>query len=300
MTRFRSISVIVPTLNDASVAATVQSILANEPPLPFELFVAGRDESGRLRAFPRVRFLDTGRPRIPSAARNLAAAQAAGDLFLFTDADCVVDRDWIAQALTAMGDEREVVGGGIRFPEDNYWELGDNVAVFHRCHVSGHPRPVRDYVGSNNLAVTRRAFEAVGGFDGELWIGEDWDFLKRLRAQGLGAWFEPGFAVTHHSGRTTRERLLEHARSYGAGYVKLLRRGTATSGRWRADRCGRWPLAAAAWSAARACSQTLRTFAGTPSMLRYLRVLPVVWLFHYARRREVFRVWHTPDTGTAQ
>ncbi len=289
MSRFRKVSVIIPTCNHPAIAEAVQSVLQSRTDAPFEVIVVGKDEDRQVPSDSRVRFLNTGAPILPSAGRNSGAAAALGDLLLFTDSDCVVDPIWIERACLAMREGREVLGGGIRFPEDNDWDLGDNVAIFHHLHVSCPPRVASSYLGSNNLAITREAFERVKGFNPTLWIGEDWDLLNRLRAAGFTVRFDPSFAVLHNSGRTSRERVIEHARSYGAGYAKLMKLGVIPTGRRRMDWLAKIPGLASFWSALRATWQTVRIFAGTPTMLNFARVASVVWLFHYERRREIFR-----------
>jgi GT2 family glycosyltransferase len=288
MSRFKQVSVIIPTLNHPAIADAVRSVLRNTTDVPFEVIVVGRDEPRRVPSDPRVRFVDTGAPVLPSAGRNRGADEAAGDLLLFTDSDCVADASWIRNAILAVDAERHVIGGGIRFPEDNLWDLGDNIAIFHGVHVSCRPRVTKSYLGSNNLAITREAFRKVGGFNPELWVGEDWDLLNRLRAAGFAVHFDPDCAVLHNSGRTSRQSVIEHARSYGDGYVKLMKQGVIPIGRGRVDGLAKFPPLAALWSALRATWQTARIFSA-PALWRYLRAAPVVWLFHYERRREIFR-----------
>jgi GT2 family glycosyltransferase len=290
VTRFRKVSVIVPTLNEESVVDTVQSIRANRPDIPFEICVVGRDEAGRLRDFSDVRFVDTGQRKLPSVSRNLGAARTDGDLLLFTDSDCVADQGWITGAAQALGADKHVVGGGIRFPEGNIWDLGDNLAVFHALHVSQPPRRVTGHVGANNLAITREAFQAVGGFNPDLWVGEDDDLQQRLRGRGYEIFFDPRFAVLHRSGRNDRASVVRHAVSYGEGYLTLLRGGYVPQAVRPGDRLARCPVVAAFWSAARAGAQTAAVFGSHPAFWRYLRAAPVVWLFYYARRRAIFRL----------
>lgn len=283
------VSVIIPSLDHPQVGDAVQSVLRSKPQTPFELLVVGLDEQRRVPRDPPVRFVDAGRRVLPGAARNLGASQAAGRILLFTDADCVVDAGWIDNAARVLSGDHPVAGGGIRFPEGSTWDLGDNIAVFHKLHVSCRARTENSYLGSNNLAVAKEAFDRVGGFNGDLWIGEDWDLLNRLRAAGIPVRFDPSFAVVHNSRRDTREKVVEHARSYGEGYAKLMEMGLIAAGPHRVDRLTHNPALAAAWSAVRALWRTAATYAGSPALLRYLRAAHVVFLFHYVRRREIFR-----------
>lgn len=45
----------------------------------------------------------------PAKARNAGIKEAAGDIFVFTDSDCICDRDWLRQ-ITAPYSENDIVG----------------------------------------------------------------------------------------------------------------------------------------------------------------------------------------------
>lgn len=284
-------SVIIPTNNRPCVGTAVRSILANTGAPPFEIIVVGRDDDGALPDDPRVRLLADPQPTRPGALRNRGAAAARGAWLLFTDSDCVADADWLAGAHAAVSERRPVVGGAIRFPRGNRWDLGDNLAIFHALHVTQRPHVVATYLGTNNLALRKSLFDAVGGFNPALFPDEDWDLLNRLRQAGETVYFDPRFAVEHRSERNSPAAVREHARGYARGFVSMLRRGSDTGSRRRADR---WVaghrLTAAWWSLQRATIQTAGVYLRHPPFWRFLPALPAVWLFYYTRRREILRL----------
>ena len=283
------VSILIPSDGRPSLADTLRSILASRTSAEYEIRVAGVADPAAGPDDPRIRYLPlTGLGT--GALRNRAAAASSGTVLLFTDSDCVVDPDWIERARSAVSASRPIVGGGIRFPENNRWDLGDNLAIFSSLHVSCPAHPVTGCLGTNNLAVWRPAFEAVRGFRDDLTVGEDWDFLNRARAAGLAVWFDPGFAVRHESGRTTAARVRDHARWYARGYRRLLDEAIVAAGRWRAERLfARIPPLAAAWSAGRAAAMTAGVYLWHPPFWKYLRAAPATWLFYYTRRRELLR-----------
>jgi len=284
------VSVIIPTNNNASITDAVESVLANPAVPPFEIIVVGRDDSHAVPKDDRVVFVEAADATSPSASRNAGAARATGAVLMFTDSDCIVDNNWIRNGAAALSGGGGIVGGAIRFAEDSRWDLGDNIAIFRKLHVSCRPRVVKDHLGTNNLAVTREVFDTVNGFDPAVpWPSEDLDFLNRLRERGVVIRFDPSFAVLHRSGRNTREAVVAHARSYGRGLAEMLSSGRMAPGPLRMDGVFGNAYAAAFWSALRAIWQTALIFTCNIRLLKYIRAFPAVWLFCYERRREIFR-----------
>ena len=291
------ISILIPSNGRPCLWDALRSIEAARGQVPFEVLVAGALPEPRCPPADHVRFLP-GEGLGTGAMRNLAARNARGSIFLFTDSDCIVDSNWIDRAAAAVTDAHPLVAGGIRFPESNAWDLGDNLAIFHGVHVSRPAGPATGHVGTNNLAVARTVFEAVGGFDDRLTVGEDGDFLDRARRAGHPVWFDPSFAVRHQSGRDTAAAVRAHARWYAEGYARLLAEGRVPGQPWRADRIlGRIPGGAAAWSALKAALGVLGVVLPHPPFWRYLRGVPGAGLFYYARRRELFRQWTDRPAG---
>jgi glycosyltransferase involved in cell wall biosynthesis len=132
-----------------------------------------------------VRWMDASDVLGPGAARNAGVKHARGDLLAFCDADDVVGPGWLA-ALGAALEDADVVAGVYDFRSLDG----------RRSDPSGDRTPEQDTslrpaatsqlgflpagLGAN-LAVRRKAFDAVGGFDEELLVGEDIDLCWRLQ-----------------------------------------------------------------------------------------------------------------------
>ena len=289
MARNEYISIIIPSNGQPCLWNALHSIENARGPTPFEVLVAGALPEPRLPLAEMVHFLP-GDGVGTGALRNLAVRAARGSILLFTDSDCIVDPDWIERAAAAVTPDHPVVAGGIRFPTGNNWDVGDNLAIFHGVHVSRRAGPAPGHVGTNNLAVARSVFEALNGFDDELTVGEDGDFLARARRAGHPLWFDPSFAVRHQSGRNSPGQVRAHARWYAEGYARLLAEGRLPGGPWRADRLlGQIPGAAPIWSAVKATAGVLRIVLPHPPFWRYIRGITRAWLFSHPRRSEVFR-----------
>ena len=87
------------------------------------------------------------------------------------------------------------------------------------------PGPV-DWISGACLAVRRRAWEAVGGFDEAFFMFlEDVDLCRRLHAAGWGVAYEPGGRVVHVEGAS---RASAPYRMIAAHHISLLRYGWRT------------------------------------------------------------------------
>lgn len=218
------VSVIIPNLNSLIIGRTMAALRAQEFELAqVEVLVVGLDEPGLVETDGFTHFISTGIPVPPAVARNIGAQEAKGDLFFFTDADCIPHRCWLKTLVGHYEDpEVGIVGGGVAFPSDGYWRLADNIATFHPyLHTS--PPGTRDQLPSLNLSFRRSIWDEVGSFDERYPrpAGEDADWTTRARLAGHTLHFEPEAMVTHCPARTTFGGLWHHAVNFGQYSVKM-------------------------------------------------------------------------------
>jgi len=172
--------------------------------------------------FPQVKLLRLD-PCGLSAARNAGAAAALGEILAFTDDDCAPDREWLLRLDRVFADGRFAAAGGPNLPpRPRSWRE----AVV--CAAPGAPSHVMlddaeaEHLPGCNLAVTRTAFEAVGGFDPRFHTaGDDVDFCWRLRDAGYRLGFAPGAFVWHWR-RPSIRAFLRQQIGYGAAEKMLI------------------------------------------------------------------------------
>jgi GT2 family glycosyltransferase len=158
-----------------------------------------------------------------SNARNAGAQLAQGDVLAFTDDDCQPDREWIARLRTVFQQGKFAAAGGPNLaPKPRSWQQ----AVV--CAAPGAPSHVMlddeeaEHLPGCNLAVTRTAFDAIGGFDPQFHTaGDDVDFCWRLRDAGFRLGFVPG-AFVWHQRRPTIDAFLRQQLGYGRAEHLLL------------------------------------------------------------------------------
>jgi GT2 family glycosyltransferase len=160
-----------------------------------------------------------------SAARNAGAEASNGEILAFTDDDCEPDREWLVRLRRVFLDGRYAAVGGPNLPPRprSWYE-----AVV--CAAPGAPSHVllddeeAEHLPGCNIAVTRAAFDAIGGFDPQFHTaGDDVDFCWRLRAAGFRLGFAPGAFVWHWR-RPSIRAFLKQQLGYGKAERLLIRK----------------------------------------------------------------------------
>jgi cellulose synthase/poly-beta-1,6-N-acetylglucosamine synthase-like glycosyltransferase len=159
----------------------------------------------------------------PAAARNLGAAHATGDVFAFTDSDCVPWPDWIEQLLKGFAENVVGVGGAYDIANPDSFlarMLHEEIGVRH-----DRSSDEVDFLGSFNVVYQRSAFEAAGGFDESFSkaSAEDNDLSYRLRDAGERLRFRREAVVAHYHPDTLWPYLRTQAR-HGYWRMKLYRK----------------------------------------------------------------------------
>jgi glycosyltransferase involved in cell wall biosynthesis len=219
-----SISVIIPTLNESTLAATLEA-LTKQSRMPDEIIVVGLDGSAITADYPMVRFIDTSKPVCAAAARNRGILSSRGDVLLLTDADCIPAPDWVERHATAQQAGLKIVGGGVALDGSNYWAQSDNVSMFHDF-VEQQPSGEKALLPTLNLSVHRSVIQTVGLLD-ESFPGaaaEDADWTIRMRLAGYTLKFEPGAVVRHAPARTQWSDVVTHWRSLGYSAIRVRQR----------------------------------------------------------------------------
>ena len=163
-------------------------------------------------------------------ARNVGAKFARGEVFIFCDADDVVAKGWLYHMGRAL-QRHDFVAGALeqeRLNERAPWRRpaftgSGAIALLYRPFAIGC-----------NIGVSRRAFEACGGFDESMRWGEDVDFSWRLQLQGYEMIDAPN-AVIHYRYRDEQRRATRQTVQYAKAHVHLYKK-------FARHGMPRWPL----------------------------------------------------------
>ncbi len=224
-----SYSVIVCTRNGKSRIDACLRAISEMSFGPFETIVIDDGSSDGTAAFVAERFPSVRLYSIPpsglSAARNKGAAMASGEILAFTDDDCEPDKEWIIRLDRAFQDSDIAAAGGPNLPPP---PKNPTEAVV--CSAPGAPSHVllddttAEHIPGCNLAVRKRVFNEIGGFDPAFrTAGDDVDFCWRLSDHRFRIEFVPGAFVWHWR-RPSLRAFLAQQKGYGKAEKLLIRK----------------------------------------------------------------------------
>lgn len=121
------------------------------------------------------------RRRTASVARNAGAAVSRGQYIQFLDGDIALDAQWLASAqdiFDELPDIAMVCGQLVEL------EHSGNVFVqYHATYANKRTGTLTEPTGGGG-AITREAFEAIGGYNANMLRGEETEFAQRFRDTG--------------------------------------------------------------------------------------------------------------------
>jgi glycosyltransferase involved in cell wall biosynthesis len=240
------LSIIIPTYNEEKLIATTLSTLEATLSLPHEIIVSDGGSTDRTvelaksHASKIVTASAPGRPTVSQGRNAGARIAAAGDFYIFLDADCAIpepDR-FFTRALSCFAADPQLVGLSVclrGFPAEE--TLGDKIVlgianlalrfwnnVLNRGHAFGAFQMIR-----------QDAFKQLGGYRADLVTAEDGDMFRRLAKIGrIG--IAPDLTVFHSRRRNTEIGWTRQFLTAAVNFTSVRIRDRAVSKQWRAIR----------------------------------------------------------------
>src|SRR6202162_3643199 len=236
------VSVIVCSYNGGQTLAACLDSLGKLNYPDYEVILVddgSTDDTAYIAAqFPRVRYIRQSNRGL-SDARNTGAAAAKGEVFAYTDSDCMAEVEWVYYLIgTLVSDEYAGVGGpNVTPPAQNWVQACVAAAPGGPSHVL-LTDTIAEHIPGCNMAWYRWAFESIGGFDPEYHkAGDDVDFCWRVQQAGWVIAFSPAAIVWHYR-RFTLTAFLKQQDGYGEAesllrFKHLIFFGPTGTAKWR-------------------------------------------------------------------
>lgn len=228
------ISVIIPVLNgEKSIGNCLESMTRlTYPKSKFEVIVVDNGSTDRtiemVQNFKREHDVNVKMYfqsiRSSYAARNKGVKNASGYIVAFTDADCVVDKDWLTNAEVYFSNKN--IGG---IAGEILSERGDTIVERYTAD-SGILSQKRKFVSGNlpyaqtaNAIYRKELFSKIGYFD-EMLSGGDADYSWRMLLNTDYRIIYAEDTVVLHKHRTSLKGLFKQTFKHGYGYELLKNR----------------------------------------------------------------------------
>jgi len=189
---------------------------------------ASPDMDALVRNFPRITWLMNKENVGWGAAINQAAAKSHGDILVLLNPDCELLSNSLKKIHAFFNEKKDQllgpVGGKLLFSDGStqpscgprpslvsmLWRrllLPPMRRKYYFCLPESGASRV-DWVTGAFLAIRRRVFEELGGFDDRFFLYyEDTDLCIRARQKGYSAYYWPEAAAYHHHPHAVRPQL---------------------------------------------------------------------------------------------
>lgn len=276
------ISVVIPSYNmRATIRHCLRSVLDQDLEAQYEIIAVdsssdGTDDVIRLE-FPQVLLLRLEGQTSVGQARNVGADKASGSFVAFTDADCIVARDWLRRMLWRHREgEYAAVGGSIaNGTPRSLVGSAEHLFEFNEFLPQAPERLVAN-IPTCNICYRRSALDGARfdvGPEGAYLGAEDLILNWGLARSGLKLLFDPAIRVVHLN-RTRLGASLRHQHLLGQGSC-WARKRTDIPGRIFVD----YPVLGLALPYLRLARIVLRlSRIDRYAVLRFLALAPLIFL----------------------
>jgi glycosyltransferase involved in cell wall biosynthesis len=176
------LSIVIPTLNEEQYLPHLLRSMAPQTFTDYEIIVAdagSQDATREVAAHHGCRVVAGGRI---AQGRNAGARQARGEFLLFLDADVTAAPTFLADLMSQVRKKKLDVASGFITPDSRRIFDKLMVAVSNLWHFAiqrFYPHASGFYILSK-----RSLHEEIGGFDEELFLTEDHDYVIRAARHG--------------------------------------------------------------------------------------------------------------------
>lgn len=182
-----NISVVIPSYNEEKyLPLCLKSLLNQDFKGTYEVIVvnnASNDKTNSIVKKFNVKSVYVKKKGV-SMARHAGFKKANGEIIVSTDADTIVPENWLSEIYKRFKEDKELVGisGAVSF-----WDGGFIDNLFVLPHIGykylNYFLKIGFFAGCN-MAIRKKVFEEIGGFDLNKVSAEDLDICLKLQKRG--------------------------------------------------------------------------------------------------------------------
>jgi glycosyltransferase involved in cell wall biosynthesis len=195
-------SVIIPAYNAEKTIGQCLEALENQSFRDFETIVVddgSKDKTAEIvEKFKGVKLLQQKNSG-PAAARNLGAKNAKCEIIVFTDSDCIAEKNFLNEILAPFSDKKVAgVQGKYKSRQKELVARLTQLEIEQRHEKMARQESI-DFMGSYAAAYKKSVFDEMTGFDTSFPMasGEDTDLSFRIAKAGYKMVFAEKAIVWH-------------------------------------------------------------------------------------------------------
>ncbi|MCL4354084.1 glycosyltransferase [Patescibacteria group bacterium] len=184
-------SLVLTTFNeDQSIGKLIESVVSQSV-LPGELIIVdGQSRDNTVKVINKLQ--SVYRKKLPikffikkgnrSVGRNEGVSKSQGGIILFTDAGCILDKNWVKNIIQPFKHKNTDLVAGY------YKGLANS--VFQKCLIP-YVLVMKDRIkkeflpATRSMAIRRSSWEKINGFDENLFHNEDYAFANRAKEKRM-------------------------------------------------------------------------------------------------------------------
>lgn len=190
MTKHGQISLIITVLNEAgTINLLLNAIRQQTFPADEVIFVDGGSTDNTLQLIkvfadknPHLKISCKIKVGNRSVGRNFAIHSAKNDWVAITDAGCIPRKDWLAELMSQVDQQAEVIAGYYAGQPSNPFQTA---VVPYVLVMPDRVDPANFLPATRSMLIKKTIWQQLGGFNEKLNHNEDYDFARRLRDQNF-------------------------------------------------------------------------------------------------------------------
>lgn len=232
MVALKKVSIVVPVLNEEkTLEACLKSIKGNSYKNK-ELIVidnGSTDGSQKIaRKYADKFFIEKKKGIV--FAKNLGIKKASGEFIAFTDADCIVSKDWLKELISCFKDNSIASAGGPNLtPKDDSdfsHHVGKTIELLSFLGAEYGSREKKNAEVKHNpgcnVIYRKGVLKELRGFNRGMISNEDPELDYRIREKGFKLMFNPKAIVWHYR-KGSYKKFFRQAFSFGLGKMQLIK-----------------------------------------------------------------------------
>jgi len=182
------ISIIIPTLNEEKNLPFLLESIRTQTYQNFEVIIADNNSKDKTREIAKKWSCKVVQGGLPGEGRNSGARVSKGKILFFMDADVVLPKEFLEEVLSEMKKKQLDIAGCYVQPLSDkdidalLYGIGNlyfKVIQFVLPQAAGHC-----------IVVKKKVHEQIGGFDEDIKLAEDLDYVKRASKKGKFRYLE--------------------------------------------------------------------------------------------------------------